>query len=113
MVTMVAGAETDGMGVFGKDLVFLVPHGPEATSVGKIQSVPIPPRTDAAVTMLGMSGPSPSGFTACGSDACWVDDGTNAIESFAPSSGKLRTIAALTGPFAEADAFVSTATIST
>jgi hypothetical protein len=106
MVTLVAGAETNGMGVFGKELVFLVPHGPEATSVGKVQSVPLPPRTDAVVTMLGMSGPSPWGFTTCGSDACWLDDGTHALESFAPSSGKLRTIVQLAGPFAEANAFV-------
>jgi hypothetical protein len=97
-VPVVPGALTDGIGVFGRHLIFTLPQG-------SVESVPLPAQANSPVTTLGTTGPAPVDLTSCGSNACWLDQGSNALEEIDPRGGRITTIATLTGPLANAFTF--------
>ncbi len=92
-MTLTPGAITDGMGVFGQHLIFTLPQG-------GVESVPLPPRPNSPVTMLGTSAAAPVELTSCGSNACWLAEGSNSLDEMSPLGGTPTTIATLTGPLA-------------
>ena len=97
MTTIVPGALTDGIGVFGQRLLFTLPQG-------GIESVLLPPAANSPVTTLGNTGPAPVDLQPCGSVACWLDEQNGTLEEMSPQGGTITRIP-LTSGFGSANAF--------
>jgi len=77
------------IGAFGQRLIFIVPQG-------AVASLPLPPRANSTLTMLGTSAAGATEIMPCGSDACWLGD-TNTLQKINPAGGAPISIATLTG----------------
>jgi hypothetical protein len=73
------------MGVFGRRLLFILAQG-------SVNSVPLPPQAGSSVATLGACAPGPALLIPCGSDACWLDEGVNAMMRMDPAGGPMATI---------------------
>ena len=73
------------MAVFGQRLLFILPQG-------SVNSVPLPPQAGSPIASLGTCAPGPALLMPCGSDACWLDEGANAMMRMDPAGGPMATI---------------------
>ena len=78
--TMIAPGMTECVGVFGQRLLFVEPPG-------DVKTIPLPAQPGAVPTVIGTSDPGAYDLFACGSDACWIDDGAGAVARIDPAGG--------------------------
>ena len=81
MVTLTSGI-SNGVGVFGQRLLFVLPQG-------AVDSGPLPPAANSPVTTLRTGAPGPVDLMPCGTDACWLDEGVNAMMRIDPAGGSI------------------------
>jgi len=79
--------------VLGQQLILALPEG-------GVESVPLPPLANSAVTQRGTAGAGQNDMQPCGSNVCWRSEAPNEIWQMNPASGAPTTLATL--PFAEA-----------
>jgi hypothetical protein len=68
--------------VIGQRLLFVMAQG-------AVDSVPLPPASNSPITTLGTGAPGPADLMPCGSDACWLGEGANALMSIPPTGGPI------------------------
>ncbi|MGD0837729.1 MAG: hypothetical protein ABSB49_13890 [Polyangia bacterium] len=80
-VTLASSLST-AIGVFGPRLLFFLPQG-------DVDSVPLPPESNSPVTTLGTGGAGPVDVIPCGTDACWLSEGAEALMRIDPAGGPI------------------------
>jgi hypothetical protein len=98
-ITIMTASLSSTLAVVGDELVLAFPQG-------EIAGIALPPKPDAAVTMLGMAGVGQEDMVPCGSDVCWLSEGPIAIWRMNPVDGQPVAITMLSGPFEEAHGLV-------
>jgi streptogramin lyase len=73
------------IGVFGQRLLFFLPQG-------DVDSVSLPPESNSPVTTLGTSAAGPADVMPCGTDACWLGEGAEALMRIDPAGGPIAVI---------------------
>ena len=77
-----ASSLSAAIGVFGQRLLFFLPQG-------DVDSVSLPPESNCPVTTLGTSAAGPADVMPCGSDACWLGEGAEALMRIDPAGGPI------------------------
>ena len=73
------------VGGFGQRLLFILAQG-------SVRSVPLPAQAGSPVAPFGTCAPGSNSLMPCGSDACWLDEGVNAMMRMDPAGGPMATI---------------------
>lgn len=84
MITMMFQS-ADGLGVFGHKLIFGLPQG-------AIESLPLPPRPNSPVTMLGTGAPGGLTVLPCGPSSCWLLESQGPLVEIDQDGGVLATL---------------------
>jgi hypothetical protein len=84
VVTLSSDAPNE-LAVFGQRLIYLLPQG-------AVDSIPLPPAANSPVTTLGTGASGPADLMPCGTDACWLGEGADAIMRIAPTGGAISVI---------------------
>ncbi len=93
ILTLTSGI-VNSIGVFGQRLLFFLPQG-------AVESVDLPPVSNSPLTTLGTGAAGPTDVMPCGTDACWLGEGADAMMRMAPTGGPIAVMplpAALASP---------------